>query len=145
MCVCQASVNAFVGTVVDLRRVLDSATEANEDHRQAVRMHWKAHSMGCHLTLGLVERLHWAKEPLRNLFARVRGPPTVQSARTWLGQTQALSPRSPRKLAERNKRLFRFVGQTRLCQTCTAHLSDNSCTVNLSDCLYRKPKRPQVL
>jgi hypothetical protein len=86
VCVCQASVNAFVGTVVDLRRVLDSAADANEDHRQAVRMHWKAHSMGCHLMLGLVERLHWSKEPLRNLFARVRGPRTHRAVGTHMAR-----------------------------------------------------------
>ena len=72
----QASVNAFVGTVIDLRRLL---LGGGEGAAPAACMHWKAHSMGCHLMLGLVERAHWAKEPLASLFARVTRQHTQRS------------------------------------------------------------------
>ena len=84
----KASVNAFMGTMVNLRRLLDEAASSISSLHGgdstgvsggssaasssfSVQMHWKVHSMGSHLMLGLVERAHWAKEPLSKLFAKV--------------------------------------------------------------------------
>ena len=82
----KASVNAFMGTMVNLRRLFDEAdsslqggdssesgsgSTASSVSRFSVQMHWKVHSMGSHLMLGLVERAHWAKEPLSKLFSKV--------------------------------------------------------------------------